>query len=592
TYGRKGDEIVQKNYNAVDQTLANLHKIDYPKEVTSTIEMPPTVPEEAPEFVKRVTAKIIRMEGDSVPVSDMPADGSWPLGTTQWEKRNVALEIPVWDPDVCIQCGFCSLVCPHAAIRMKVYEDKYLEDAPETFKHTDAKGGKFKDLKFTVQVAPEDCTGCGTCVHICPAKNKENPDKKAINMHEQIPLRENERENYSYFLDLPDFDRDQLNPAMVKESQLLRPLFEYSGACAGCGETAYVKLLTQLYGDRATIANATGCSSIYGGNLPTTPYAENDDGRGPAWNNSLFEDAAEFGYGFRLTADKHTQVARELLQNLAPKVGDELVSALLNAQQDSEEKINKQRERVALLRDKLANIDTGEARLLESVADYLVHRSIWIVGGDGWAYDIGYGGLDHVLAQGRDVNVLVLDTGVYSNTGGQCSKATPLAAVAKFADSGKPQPKKDLAMLCMSYGNIYVAQVALGANYNQTVKAFNEAESYKGSSIIIAYTHCIAHGINMTCGLDEQKNAVNSGFWPLLRFDPRKIDVDGKPLKLDSKDPSISFKDFAYNEARFKSLTKTKPEHAEKLLEDAQEEVSRRWSIYKQMAEMNWKLED
>ncbi len=590
TYGIKGDDIVQKNFDAVDHTLANLFEVNYPDKVTSTIEMPPTVPDEAPEFVKRVTAKIIRMEGDSIPVSDMPADGSWPTGTTQWEKRNVALDIPVWDPDMCIQCGFCSLVCPHAAIRMKVYEGALLENAPDTFKSTDAKGGKFKDLRFTIQVAPEDCTGCGTCVHVCPAKEKDNPERKAINLVAQLPLRMPERENFRFFLDLPDYDRNELNPLIVKESQLLQPLFEYSGACAGCGETAYVKLLTQLYGDRAVIANATGCSSIYGGNLPTTPYSKNHDGRGPAWNNSLFEDAAEFGYGFRLTADKHTQIAREFLEKLSSQVGDNLAEAILNAEQNTESDISEQRERVEELRKALSKIDSMDARMLESVVDYFVHRSVWTIGGDGWAYDIGYGGLDHVLAQGRDMNILVLDTGVYSNTGGQCSKATPLAAVAKFADSGKPQPKKDLAMLCISYGNIYVAQVALGANYNQTVKAFVEAESYKGSSIIIAYTHCIAHGIDMTCGLDEQKNAVNCGFWPLLRFDPRRIDIDGKPLMLDSKDPSITFKDFAYNEARFKSLTKTKPEHAAKLLKDAQEEVSRRWNIYKQMAEMSWNI--
>ncbi len=589
TYGRKGDDIVKKNFDAVDHTLANLFEVNYPNTVTSTIEMPPTVPDEAPEFVKRVTAKIIRMDGDSVPVSDMPADGSWPTGTTQWEKRNVALDIPVWDADTCIQCGFCSLVCPHAAIRMKVYDASLLENAPDTFKSIDAKGGKFKDLKFTIQTAPEDCTGCGTCVHACPAKNKENPTRKAINMVAQLPLRVPERENYAFFLGLPDFDRNELNPANVKESQLLQPLFEYSGACAGCGETAYVKLLTQLYGDRATIANATGCSSIYGGNLPTTPYSMNPDGRGPAWNNSLFEDAAEFGYGFRLTADKHTQIARELLKKLASQVGDNLAEAILNADQNTEKDISEQRSRIIELTKALSKIDSTDARMLESVIDYFVHRSVWTIGGDGWAYDIGYGGLDHVLAQGRDMNILVLDTGVYSNTGGQCSKATPLAAVAKFADSGKPQPKKDLAMLCMGYGNIYVAQVALGADYNQTVKAFNEAESYKGPSIIIAYTHCIAHGIDMITGLDEQKKAVACGFWPLMRFDPRRIDIDGKPLTLDCKDPSISFKDFAYNEARFMSLTKTKPEHAAKLLKDAQEEVTRRWNLYKQMADMSWK---
>jgi len=589
TYGRKGDEIVQKNFNAVDQTLANLFEVNYPEKVTSTIEIPPTVSEEAPEFVKRVTAKIIRMDGDSVPVSDMPADGSWPTGTTQWEKRNVALEIPGWDPQTCIQCGFCSLVCPHAAIRMKVYDPGLLENAPDTFKSTDAKGGKFKGLKFTIQVAPEDCTGCGTCVHACPAKNKENPALKAINMVSQLPLRVPERENYKFFLDIPEYNRMDINPSSVKESQLLQPLFEYSGACAGCGETPYIKLLTQLYGDRATIANATGCSSIYGGNLPTTPYSKNHDGRGPAWNNSLFEDAAEFGFGFRLTADKHTRIAVELLEKLSPHVGDNLVTAILGANQNTEKEISEQRARVVELRKILSRTDSEDARMLESVVDYLVHRSVWIVGGDGWAYDIGYGGLDHVLAQGRNVNVLVLDTAVYSNTGGQCSKATPMAAVAKFADSGKPQPRKDLAMLSMSYGNIYVAQIALGANYNQAVKAFVEAESYEGSSIIIAYTHCIAHGIDMTCGLDEQKNAVNSGLWPLFRFDPRKIEIDGKPLTLDSKDPSISFKDFAYNEARFKSLTKTKPEHAEELLKDAQENVLQRWNIYRQMAEINWK---
>lgn len=588
TYGRKGDEVVQQNYNAVDQTLANLFEVDYPDTVTSTIEMPPTVPDEAPEFVKRVTAKIIRMDGDSIPVSDMPADGSWPTGTTQWEKRNVALEIPVWEPDTCIQCGFCSLVCPHAAIRMKIYDNEFLSNAPDTFKSTDARGAKFEGMKFTIQVAPEDCTGCGTCVHVCPAKSKEEPEKKAINLTYQPPLRIPERENYSFFLDIPDFDRKKLNVSLVKESQLLQPLFEYSGACAGCGETPYVKLLTQLFGDRAVIANATGCSSIYGGNLPTTPYSKNQDNRGPAWNNSLFEDAAEFGYGFRLTADKHIQLASELLQRLSDQVGDNLAEAILNAEQNSEQDIADQRERIAELRKALAKIDSMDARQLESVVDYFVHRSVWTIGGDGWAYDIGYGGLDHVLAQGRDMNILVLDTGVYSNTGGQCSKATPLAAVAKFADSGKPQPKKDLAMLCITYGNIYVAQIALGANYNQTVKAFVEAESFNGPSIIIAYTHCIAHGIDMTYGLDEQKNAVKSGFWPLLRFDPRKIGTGENPLTLDSKEPSITFRDFAYNEARFKSLTKTKPEHAEKLMELAQEEVSRRWNIYRQMAEMTW----
>ncbi len=589
SYSKKGDEVVQQNYKAVDQSLANLFPVDYPDTVTSTIEQPPTVPEDAPEFVQRVTAKIIRMDGDNVPVSDMPADGTWPTGTTQWEKRNVAQEIPVWEKDICIQCGICSLVCPHAAIRMKVFGNYHLNNAPETFKSTDARGKDFTGMKFSVQVAPEDCTGCGTCAHACPAKNKENPEQKAINMSYQPPLRIPERENYSFFLNIPDFDRKKLDVASIKGSQLLQPLFEYSGACAGCGETPYVKLLTQMFGDRTVIANATGCSSIYGGNLPTTPYSQDPQGRGPAWNNSLFEDAAEFGYGFRLTADKHIEVARELLTELKDDVGADLADSLLNAPQDTEQAIEEQRKRVDQLRTALTKIDSTEARMLNSVADYFVHRSVWVVGGDGWAYDIGYGGLDHVLAQGRDVNILVLDTGVYSNTGGQCSKATPLAAVAKFADSGKPQPKKDLAMLSISYGNIYVAQVALGSNYNQTVKAFAEAESFDGPSIIIAYTHCIAHGIDMTLGLDEQDNAVKSGFWPLLRFDPRKISTGENPLRLDSKEPSMDFADFAYNEARFKSLTKTKPDHAKKLMVLAQEEVTRRWNIYHQMAEMTWK---
>ena len=587
TYGKKGEDIVEKNFNAVDQAVANLHQVSYPDEVTSSIEMPPVVPEEAPDFVKRVTATIMAQNGDDVPVSEMPVDGTWPTGTTQWEKRNIALEIPVWDPEVCIQCGLCNLVCPHAAIRMKYYDPKLLENAPETFKHAEGMA-KFKGMAFTNQVAPEDCTGCGACVHTCPAKNKKVEGKKAINMETQAPLRHAEAENYAFFLDIPDYDRTELNTATVKESQLLRPLFEYSGACAGCGETPYVKLLSQLYGDRAVIANATGCSSIYGGNLPTTPYTVDPSGRGPSWNNSLFEDAAEFGYGFRLTADKHTENAVELLKGLAEKLDENLVKSLLDSKCENELEIAQQRERIGYLRKALEEIDTPQARQLETLADYFVPRSVWILGGDGWAYDIGYGGLDHVLAQGKNVNVLVLDTGVYSNTGGQCSKATPMGAVAKFAAAGKPMPKKDLAMISMTYGNIYVAQIAMGANWNQAVKAFNEAESYDGPSIIIAYSHCIAHGINMTTGMDDQKMAVNSGLWPLFRFDPRRIEKGECPLQLDSKKPAIPFHKFAETEVRWSTLLNSNPEHAEMLISQAQKEIDRRFHLYEQMAQMNW----
>ena len=587
SYGKKGEAIVNKNFNAVDQAVANLYQVDYPNKITSTIQVPPVVSEEAPDFVKNVTAKILAQTGDDIPVSAMPADGTWPTATTQWEKRNIAMEIPVWDPEVCIQCGLCNLVCPHAAIRMKYYDKALLENAPETFKHADGKA-KFKDYAYTNQIAPEDCTGCGACVHICPAKNKTVEGKKAINMETQAPLRHAEVKNYKFFLEIPDFDRTALNPATVKESQLLRPLFEYSGACAGCGETPYVKLLTQLFGDRAVIANATGCSSIYGGNLPTTPYAKDISGRGPSWNNSLFEDAAEFGFGFRLTTDKHSETATELLKGLSGKLDENLIDSLLDSSCSNELEIAQQRERVEYLRKALAGIDTPEARQLESLADYFVPRSVWILGGDGWAYDIGYGGLDHVLAQGKNVNVLCLDTGVYSNTGGQCSKATPMGAVAKFAAAGKPMPRKDLAMISMTYGNIYVAQIAMGANWNQAVKAFNEAESYDGPSIILAYSHCIAHGINMTRGMDSQKMAVNSGLWPLFRFDPRRIEQGECPLQLDSRKPGIPFHNFAETEVRWNSLINSNPEHAEKLIAAAQKDIDRRYHLYEQMAKMNW----
>ncbi len=584
TYGKKGDKIVQMNNAAVDQAIEHLHEIKVPAKVSSTIVKPPVVPAEAPEFVQNLTAEIIAGRGYEVPVSKMPADGVWPTATTQWEKRNLALEIPVWDSDLCIQCAKCAIACPHAAIRVKAYDPALAEKAPDTFKSADAKGKEFAGMKFTVQVAPEDCTGCGACVHVCPAKNKAEPEKKAINMASQLPLRESERENYDFFLDIPDYDRGKLRINTVKGSQLCRPLFEYSGACAGCGETPYVKLLSQLFGDRAIIGNATGCSSIYGGNLPTTPYSVNADGRGPTWNNSLFEDTAEFSFGFRLTLDKQNEFARELLQTLADNIGKDLVNGLLNADQSTEAGIAEQRQRVDALRAALAGIKTPESAQLTSIADVLVKKSVWGLGGDGWAYDIGYGGLDHVLASGRNINILVLDTQVYSNTGGQCSKATPRAAVARFAAGGKPMPKKDLGLLMMTYGNIFVAQVAMGANDGQCVKAFVEAESYDGPSLIMAYSHCIMHGINMTTAFDQQKAAVASGAWLLYRHDPRLAEQGKNPLQLDSKAPSMPLKDYAYNETRYTMLTKSKPDEAARLIKLAQQDVDRRWQMYQQLA--------
>jgi pyruvate-ferredoxin/flavodoxin oxidoreductase len=588
TYGKRGKAVVQKNFNAVDQTVANLHRVEYPDEVTSTFNRPPVVPAEAPEFVQHVTATMMARKGDDLPVSALPNDGTYPTATTRWEKRNIALEIPVWDPEVCIQCGKCVIACPHAVIRMKAYDPSWLERAPETFKSTDAKGREFSGLKYTIQVAPEDCTGCAVCVFVCPAKNKEQAGLKAINMAPQPPLRYQERENWDFFLDIPDYDRSQLKVSTVKGSQFLRPLFEFSGACAGCGETPYVKLLSQLFGDRAVVANATGCSSIYGGNLPTTPWAQDANGRGPAWSNSLFEDNAEFGFGFRLTLDKQREYARELLLRLRKQIGATLVDELYSAEQASEEEIAAQRKRVAQLKERLSGIDSPEARGLLTIADALVKRSVWIVGGDGWAYDIGYGGLDHVLASGRNVNVLVLDTEVYSNTGGQMSKATPRAAVAKFAAGGKPLAKKDLGMMAVTYGNVYVAQVAMGASDNQTVKAFIEAESYDGPSLIIAYSHCIAHGVNMEVAFGQHQLAVDCGHWPLYRYDPRRAHEGKNPLQLDSKAPKIPFKEYAYNETRFKMLAQSKPEAAAQLLELAQGDVIRRWRMYEHLAAMDF----
>ena len=584
TYGKKGDQIVQQNFAAVDQTLANLFEVKVPSSVTSTIAMPPVVSVKAPAFVKEVTAQIMAGFGDQIPVSKMPVDGTYPTGTAQWEKRNIALEIPVWDQPVCIQCNKCAMVCPHATIRVKVYDPKYLKDAPPTFRSMDYKGTEYKGMKYTVQVAPEDCTGCGLCVEVCPAKNKSETRLKAINMKPQPPLRESERANYDFFLGLPEADRREVKVDTVKGSQFLQPLFEYSGACSGCGETPYVKLATQLFGDRMVVANATGCSSIYGGNLPTTPWTKNIDGRGPAWSNSLFEDNAEFGLGMRLAIDKHNEMARELVLALAPAIGEKLVKEILEANQSDEPGIYAQRVRVEELRKKLAGVDTPEAKSLLSLTDALVKKSVWIMGGDGWAYDIGYGGLDHVLASGRNVNVLVLDTEVYSNTGGQMSKSTSRSAVAKFAAGGKPLAKKDLGLIAMQYGTVYVAGVAMGANDMQTIRAFMEAEAYDGPSLIIAYSHCIAHGINMTTAMTNQKAAVECGHWPLYRYNPMLAREGKNPLKLDSKAPKIKFEEYAYTEARYKMLTKSNPEEAKRLMVLAEEDTRRRYRIFEDMA--------
>jgi pyruvate-ferredoxin/flavodoxin oxidoreductase len=588
TYGAKGDDVVQKNFAAVDQTLANLFEVKVPAKATGSIALTPAVTDNAPAYVKEVLGKIIIGEGDSLPVSAMPEDGTFPTATAQYEKRNIALEIPVWDEKLCIQCNKCALVCPHAAIRAKVYDGALLGKAPSAFKSTDFKGAEFKGMKYTIQVAPEDCTGCGLCVQVCPAKDKSNASHKAIDMADQIPLRLPERENFAFFLSLPDVDRAKVNPGTVKGSQFFRPLFEFSGACSGCGETPYVKLLSQLFGDRAIVANATGCSSIYGGNLPTTPWAVNADGRGPAWSNSLFEDNAEFGYGFRLSLDAQKEFAGFLLKKLSSELGDALVESILTADQKDEAGIAAQRERVAELKRKLSGLNTPEARNLAGVAESLVKKSVWIVGGDGWAYDIGYGGLDHVLASGRNVNVLVLDTQVYSNTGGQCSKATPIGSVAKFAASGKPSPRKDLGLMAMAYGTVYVAQVAMGANDNQTVKAFLEAESYDGPSLIIAYSHCIAHGYDLRFGMEHQKALVESGAFPLYRYNPELAAKGENPLKLDSKAPKISYGDWAMTETRFRMLTKSKPELAKKFMEMGQQSSQRLYHFYEQLAAMSF----
>ena len=583
TYGRKGEEVVKKNMLAVDETLAHLFEVKVPAAVTSKVELPPVFPG-APKFERDVLATIYSGKGDELPVSAFSCDGTFPTATAQWEKRNLALEIPAWDSKICIQCGKCAMVCPHAVIRIKVYDSTELAGAPETFKSCDVRDKEWAGMKYTIQVAPEDCTGCGVCVDVCPVKNKSEVRLKAINMVAQPPLRAPEKENWEFFLKIPDLDRRKIKAGTIRQQQVQEPLFEFSGACSGCGETPYVKLVSQLFGDRAVVANATGCSSIYGGNLPTTPWAKNTAGRGPAWSNSLFEDNAEFGLGFRVSIDKQTEYAQELVRRLTNDVGEELASALLAAKQKDESDIYDQRQRVDILKERLRKSNKPEAKQLLAVADMLVKKSVWIIGGDGWAYDIGYGGLDHVLASGRNVNLLVLDTEVYSNTGGQASKSTPRGAVAKFAAGGKPGPKKDLGMMAMTYGNVYVASVAMGAKDEHTLKAFLEAEAFDGPSIIIAYSHCIAHGIDMTTAMTDQKVAVESGQWLLYRYNPQKAEIGENPLALDSRAPSRKVQDYLLQQTRFKMLTKSKPEDAERLWKAAQQDVEKRFHMYEYLA--------
>ena len=588
SYGKKGTEAINRNFAAVDRALENLHEVSVPAEATTARRLPPLVSDEAPDFVRRVTAVMLAGKGDLLSVSAFPPDGVWPTATSRWEKRDIALNIPVWDATLCIQCNKCALACPHAAIRAKVYEPELLQGAPATFKSALYKATDFKGQAYSLQVAPEDCTGCSLCVAVCPAKDKSNPRHRAIDMMPQARLREAERANFKFFLDLPEVDRAKVR-IDVKGSQFLQPLFEFSGACAGCGETPYIKLMTQLFGDRLLVANATGCSSIYGGNLPTTPYCTNAEGRGPAWANSLFEDNAEFGLGFRVAVDQHKIQASDLLRRLAGPIGQKLVDDLLMADQSTEAGIAAQRQRVGALRQILSHMpgDSTDARRLELLCDYLVKKSVWIVGGDGWAYDIGYGGLDHVLATGRDVNVLVLDTEVYSNTGGQQSKSTPMGAVAKFAAAGKAGAKKDLGMMAMCYGNVYVAHVAFGAKDVHTVKALLEAEAYPGPSLVIAYSHCIAHGYDMSLGAEQQRLAVESGTWPLYRFDPRRAALEENPLELDSTPPRISLKQYALNEMRFRMLQQQDPERFDQLMQEAQRWSTNRFTLYQQIAQFH-----
>jgi pyruvate-ferredoxin/flavodoxin oxidoreductase len=586
TYGKRGDAVVQQNYAAVDAALAHLHEVKAPEHITAKFDILPAIPAAAPTFVRDVLGAMAAGHGDLLPVSALPPGGTFPTATAKWEKRNIAQFIPVWDTDLCIQCGKCVMVCPHAVIRAKVYDGALLPNAPSTFKSAKPKWRGMDDQLYTLQVAPEDCTGCTLCVEVCPAKSKTDPTHKALNMQAQQPLRVPERANWEFFESLPAVARDRLSATQVKDIQLLEPLFEFSGACSGCGETPYIKLLTQLFGDRLLVANATGCSSIYGGNLPTTPYCQNEEGRGPAWSNSLFEDNAEFGLGMRLAVDQQKSYAENLVAKLTPVLGQDLVRATLDADQTKDAGINDQRQRVAEIRAKLATVDSADSRSLDAIADTLVRKSVWIIGGDGWAYDIGFGGLDHVLGSGKNVKVLVLDTEVYSNTGGQMSKSTPRGAVAKFAAAGKSTSKKDLAMEAVAYGSVYVARVAMGSNDSHTVKAFQEAEAWPGPAIIIAYSACIAHGYDLSQGLDHQKAAVNSGYWPLMRYNPAVREEGKNPFFLDSRPPSIPLKDYIYNESRYTMLQRAHPDTAAELLIEATDDVERTWRVYSARASM------
>jgi pyruvate-ferredoxin/flavodoxin oxidoreductase len=584
TYIRKGKAVVEKNFKAVDATLENLFEVTVPDKISKEIEKLQIVSDAAPEFVRNIIAPMMAGHGDSLPVSAISNDGTWPSGTTQWEKRNVSDLVAIWNPDACIQCGNCAFVCPHSVIRAKFYNEGFEKDAPEGFKSAPINSRGFPETKYSLQVYLEDCTGCNLCYEACPVIDQENPDLRAINMGDKTPILEQQRHAIRFFEDLPWNNRSTVNFSTVHGAQFLEPLFEFSGACAGCGETPYLKLLTQLFGDRLLVANATGCSSIFGGNLPTTPWAKNKDGQGPAWSNSLFEDNAEFGLGMRITADKQLEMARNLLRQSETVVGEDLTNAILDCKQESESELVQQRVRVKMLKSILQEADDPVAKQLLSIADQLVKRSVWLVGGDGWAYDIGYGGLDHALATGRNINVLVLDTEVYSNTGGQSSKATPTAATAKFAAAGKRVGKKDLAMQAISYGNVYVARVAFGANPQQALLAMREAEAYDGPSLILAYSHCIAHGYDLKDGLSQQNKAVASGYWPLLRYNPALRKKNLNPFVLDAPRPTVPLKEYAYHELRYRMLAQTHPEEADKLMGLAQELVNLRWKNYEELA--------